>query len=46
METVGSIQKSLSHKPFHAGSAQHQAFETSLQERIRELEQAHPYLKF
>jgi hypothetical protein len=46
MEAVGSIQKSLSHKPFHAGSAQHKAFEASLQERIRELEQAHPYLAF
>jgi len=46
MKTVGAIQKSLSHKPFHAGSAQHQAFEASLQERIRELEQAHPYLTF
>lgn len=46
MKAVGDIQKSLSHKPFHAGSAQHQAFEASLQERIRELEQAHPYLAF
>ncbi len=46
MEKVDAVQKGLQHRPFNAGSEQHQAFKVSLGKKIMYLQQAYPHMKF
>jgi len=46
MEEVGSIQKSLSHRPFYPFSESHQKFVENLNQKIAELTKKHPQIRF
>lgn len=46
MEEVGTIQKSLAHKPFNPNSESHLKFESKLREKITKLESQYPFMKF
>lgn len=46
MEEVGTIQKSLAHKPFNPNSESHLKFESKLREKITTLESQYPFMKF
>lgn len=46
METVASIQKGLSHKPFNPNSEQHQKFLVNLHTKIEKLQQEFSFIKF
>lgn len=46
MEEVGTIQKSLAHKPFNPNSESHLKFQSKLREKITKLESQYPFMKF
>lgn len=46
MEQVEAVQKGLGHRPFNPGSAQHQKFARSLEEKITYLKEQYPHMIF
>lgn len=46
MEEVGSVQKSLQHKPFHPGSESHRKFRDSLKQKTDALQERFPFMRF
>ncbi len=46
LDEVDAIQKSLLHKPFNSTSESYQKFQAKLQEKIKKLQQNHPFMQF
>ena len=46
MQKVESIQKGLSHRPFNEASEAHKKFRNNLQEKVKELQQNYPQIRF
>ncbi len=46
METVCSIQKGLTHRPFHPNSKSHQKFLDDIHRKIHDLQQQFPHIQF
>ena len=46
MGKVDTIQKGLRHRPFNGTSEQHKKFEINLEEKIKDLQRAHPFITF
>ncbi|AWI24573.1 GSCFA domain-containing protein [Flavobacterium pallidum] len=46
MNKVGSIQKSLAHRPFNPDTSQHLAFQEKLQEQVAKLQSRFPHMVF
>ena len=46
MDEVETVQRGISHRPFHPGSEQHGRFKKDLEKKITELKKRHPFMAF
>ena len=46
MDEVETVQRGISHRPFHPGSEQHGRFKKDLKKKIADLKRRHPFMVF